>query len=456
MGNAIFSNLMKSAENATKDILKTISAIIDENSFVETDKFIYETTDLGEAVGEGVVSGFAHISDLRVGLFAMNSKVLKGSIGKANSKKIVKLINSSVSNNLPVIGILDTFGARFDEGIDAMEGYSEIFGALSNAYGMVPTTIVVKGADFGLSAYFCAVSDICIAYSNAQIATSSPLILAGNTKEDPAKICTSAFIAETSDVITNVVKNDKELGEILSTFLQTVCIPVGEEKDELNRVAKATSLKNTESVLSEIFDKESILKIRNSFAKEVKTGFARLGGISVGFAAVDGKLTADGATKITELLNTCESFSLPVINFVNCDGCETVAATDGKVIRAVSDMMFTYNSMSTPKLALIHGNAIGLGYTAFAAKNNFDYSIAWADAKIGVMESESAARLIYKDEISNAADKDKAIQKLSQTYSEENMLAPVVAQKGYIDNVIESTLSRPYLIAALQIYISKE
>lgn len=456
MSNAIFSNMTKNAELASKELMKTVLSVVDENSFVETDKFICDNTDLGEATGEGVVSGFAHIFDIRVGLFATNSKVLKGSIGRANARKIVKLIDSSVSAGLPVIGILDTAGARFGEGIDAMEGYAAIFAALGDAYGAVPTVMAVKGADFGLSSYFCAVTDLCVAYSGAQIATSSPLILAGNTKADPAKICTGAYLGENSDVVTNVVKSDKELKSVVSSFLNIAVSPVVESADDPNRTAKAAALKTVGDTLNEIFDKNSVLMLRENFAKEVKTGFARLGGIAVGFVATDGKLSREGAGKITELLNTCESFSLPVVNVVNCDGVVTTAETDGQTIRAVSDMLFTYNGISVPKLALVCGDAIGLGYTAFASKSNVDYSVAWASAKIGTVSGEAAAQLLYKDEIAQAKNKEQAAKKLAESYAEENLLAPSVAKKGYLDNVIEPALSRPYMIAALQIFANKE
>ncbi len=456
MSNAMFSNLKKSAESASKEVMKLITAISDEQSFVETDKFISVSTELGEAVGEGVVGGFAHISDIRVGLFATNPTVLKGSIGKANAKKIVKVISSATAAGLPVVGILDTAGARFGEGIDAMEGYAEIFRALSDAYGSVPTVIAVKGADFGLSSYFCAVTDLCIAYAGAQIASSSPLILAANTKADPAKICTGAYLSQKSDVVTNVVKDEKELKAAISTFLSMIVSPVAESADDPNRTAKAAALKKSDDILKEVFDKNTVFSVRNGYAEEVKTGFARLGGIAVGYVMTDGKLTGNGAGKVTELLNTCESFSLPVINLVSCDGVATSAETDGDTIRKISDMMFTYNNICVPKLALIYGNAIGAGYMAFAAKSTADYTVAWHDAKIGVIGGQAAAQLLYKDEIAKAAKKDQAEKKLAEAYAEENLSAPVVAKKGYLDNVIEPALSRPYMVAALQTYLSKE
>ena len=456
MSGAIYSNLKKNSENASKEIMKTVFAVIDDKSFVETDRFITEHTDLGEAVGEGVVSGFAHISEMRVALFATNHAVLKGSIGRANAKKIVRLITTAIECNLPLIGILDTEGARFSEGIEAMEGYADIYGALCDAYGNIPTVIAVKGADYGLSSYFCAVTDLCVAYAGAQIATSSPLLLAANTKEDAVKVCSGTKLSESGDIVTNVVKTDAELKTVLTDFFSVIERPYLDCDDDPNRTSKVAALKTPDDVIKAVFDKNSVFALRDKYAPEVKTGFARLNGDAVGFVLVDGKLSVEGAGKITELLNTCESFSVPIINLVNCDGVDTNLEKDGKVIRAVSDMMFTYRNVSAPKIALVYGKAVSVGYTAFVSKCVANYAVAWESAQIGVTNDENAARLIYKDEIAKAVNKEKTVEKLSKAYGEENTSAPAVARKGYLDNVIEPSLSRPYLIAALEIFTGKE
>lgn len=454
MGSVSLSSLMKNAENATKDVMKTVGALIDDRSFVETDRFVSENTDLGEAVGEGVVSGYARIGDRRVGLFATNPNVLKGSIGKTNAQKITKIIHNATATAMPIVGILDTAGARFNEGIDAMEGYAVVFRALSEAYGTVPTALIVKGVNFGLSSYFCRVADLCIGLKDAQIASSSPLILAANTKDDPQKICQSGSLAENAGVVTHVAANEKEAKTILQNFLSLICEQIAKSEDDPNRTAKS-ACKTLDALIGEVFDKGSVLALRESYAKEVRTGFARLDGVAVGYVGIDGKLTADGAGKVCELLNTCETFDLPIVNLVNCDGAYATLETDGVIIRELADMMFAYNSLSVPKLALIYGNAIGLGYTAFAAKACVDYSIAWENAKIGTIAGEAAAQLLYKEELAAAPDKEKAAQKLAKAYSEENLVASVVAAKGYLDNVIDPVLSRPYLIAALQTFIAE-
>lgn len=133
---------------ASKDVYALIDKITDEQSFVETDKFIGSGTSLGYAAGEGVVSGIASVDDIQVGIFAINGKILLGGIGKSNAEKISKCVANAVKMSAPVIGVIDTSGARFAEGIEALEGYGKIIEAFSGAYGMVPTILVVKGQQF--------------------------------------------------------------------------------------------------------------------------------------------------------------------------------------------------------------------------------------------------------------------------------------------------------------------
>ena len=199
---------------ASKDVYALIDKITDEQSFVETDKFIGSGTSLGYAAGEGVVSGIASVDDIQVGIFAINGKVLLGGIGKSNAEKISKCVANAVKMSAPVIGVIDTSGARFAEGIEALEGYGKIIEAFSGAYGMVPTILVVKGNNFGSLSYLPAMCDFTVCYEKSVSATSSPLILAAQSTADVASVGTAKIMA-VNGVSSFTVKNDGGLGELI-------------------------------------------------------------------------------------------------------------------------------------------------------------------------------------------------------------------------------------------------
>ena len=441
-------------KTANKGVNALIDTLADDKSFVECDRFVRSETELGDAVGEGVVSGFAVVNGIGANVFAINGEVLKGGIGKRNADKIVKCVDNAVKSGNPLIGIFDTSGARFAEGIEALEGYGKIINAFSGAYGRVPVISVVKGNNFGLSSYLCAVCDVCIGYEKSAAATASPLVISAKAGIDQNKVGTAAVHSKSTGLYAITVKNDKELKKAVGDILNVLICDVCDTGDDSNRVAK--SLKSGAKVdllIKEIFDNGTFIGLRSEFAPEVVTGFARIGGQSVGVVAATDKLTSNACVKIGELLNACETYSLPVINLVDCKGVVADAAQEnGALIRETANVMYLYSQLSVPKIALVTGSAIGAGYTAFCSKSFTDYTLAWPDAQIGAIEAVSAAQLLYADDIAKAKNKDAAAKKLADAYAEENTVAAVVSAKGYIDNVIEPSFSRQYVISALQMF----
>lgn len=449
------------AKSESTEIYDLIKSITDESSFVETLTLVQGKSSLSEPAGEGVVSGFATIDDIQVGIFANNGAVMSGSIGKKSAKKISKCVEDALKMNVPIIGILDTSGARFGEGIKAMEGYGGIIKAMSLAYGNVPTIVVLKGNSFGMVSYIASCCDYCVAYEKARIATSSPLILASKTKVDETKIGTVETHTVESGLISAVVKSDDELRAKITSILGYLLNPIIDSEDDANRICEnLTSSSKVKQVISEVFDKNSFTELKAEYAGEVITGFARLNGVACGIVAnnseVNDRLTAKGAREISDLLTTCINFKLPIVNLVDCSGVENdLSSENDSLIRDVSDMLYYYNICDNAKISVIIGKAIGLGYVAFASKRSFDYSVAWESAYIGMLDSLATADLLYADEIAKAKDKAVAEKELANKYAEENGSATVVAESGYIDNVILPSLTRQYLIAAVMMYSAK-
>ncbi len=446
------------AKNKNSEIYDLIKSITDESSFMETLTLVQGKSSLEEPAGEGVVSGFATIGDIQVGIFANNFDVLSGSIGKKSAKKISKCIEDSIKMNIPVIGILETSGARFGEGIKAMEGYGGIIKAMSKAYGTIPTILVLKGNCYGMSSYFTSYCDCCISFDNARLATSSPLIIASRTKVDEAKVGNIGVLTSENGLVSIVVKNGEELKNKIVEILDYLLLPDIDSDDDANRVCsnlKADS--KIDDIIKEVFDKDSFMELKPDYAKEAITGFARLNGISVGIVAnnstISDRLTAKGASKITDFLTTCISFGLPIVNLVDCAGAENnLASENDSLVRDIGDMLYCYNACDNAKISVIIGKAIGIGYVAFASKRVFDYTIAWESAYIGMLDSIATADLLYADEIAKAKDKEQAEREFAKQYSEENCSATVVAESGYLDNVILPSLTRQYLIEAVMMY----
>ncbi|MCM1367401.1 MAG: hypothetical protein NC184_01125 [Roseburia sp.] len=443
-------NIKKTLAAVNKNTLAFINSFIDEKSFVETDAFI--TSD-AESVGDGVVSGFAMLDGVAVCLFATNHDVLKGSVGALNAKKITRAVNNAVRADKPIIAVWDTSGARFAEGIDCLDGYCEILRAFAVAYGEVPIISVIKGNNLGISSYVAGVSDFVIAVSGSVVASASPLVLAAKTGESEKTVGSAQKLAA-NGIITNIVK-ESELRGVISRALKAFCGDQ-ESADDPNRVCKGLKAGvGCDVVIKEVFDKGSFLPVRADFAPVAVTGFATLCGINVGVVATDikvsdGRLTADACVKICEFLNSCENAECPVVFLTDCSGTE-LTENDARLIRDMSDLIYRVNTLDVDTFAVVYGKAIGAAYTALVSP--CEYKIAWDIAQVGALESESAARLLYADEIKSAKNKDKTAEKLAAAYAEENCSAVVLARKGHFDNVIEPNSTRAYLSAALLAHV---
>ena len=200
-----------------------------------------------------------------------------------------------------------------------------------------------------------------------------------------------------------------------------------------------------------MFDKDYCIELGKGYAPEVVTAIGRIGGYSAAAIIFNGEngvaLTKENVYKVKEFLYYCDDNDLPVITFVNTLGIEeNTKVSNSTVLKEITNLV---NALKTemPRINVVYGKAIGLGYTLFASKAfGADYTYAFANAQIGLFNSEVGARL----EIAGSNEK---IDAAMERYTEETMDAFNAARNGYIDNVIEPQFVRQYLIAAIQTLI---
>ena len=443
---------LKSAKSklaaANKEITGFIGAFVDDSSFVETDAFVCSQNDFGEMPSEGVVSGIATIDSRYVCVFATNPEVLKGSIGAVNAKKIVRTVNNAVKTGRPLIAVLDTSGARITEGLECLEGYADIFKSFTVASANVPVITVVKGKNLGHLSYLTSMSDFIIACPDAVSASASPLVISAQTGLPEKEVGSSKKLAE-NGMVTHIAKKT-ELRALITDLLSVCCDTEKSSKDDPNRVCKGLKAGvNAQAVINQIIDDKKFIPVASEYAKSVTTGFAYLSEMPVGIVAVQGKLTAKASTKINDFLHLCDKIEKSVIFLVDCSGSEITAA-DADLMRDMSMLIDEINVFDQTKISVVFGKAGGIAYTALVSL--CDYKIAWEDASASVLESESAARLLYSDEIAKAKDKDKSAAKFASAYAEENASAMVVALSGHFDNVVNPNHTRAYLINTLMAF----
>lgn len=432
-------------ERAGKGIRAEIAALSDEDSFVELAAFSFSKDAFyGEdAQGEGVVTGFATVDGYPFYIVAQNFDVSFGGLTKANCNKIARTLNAAEKNETPVIYLLHSQGVRVGEGVEALEGISELLLKATQLKGTVLQFAVLLGEVYGSSAALASLCDGVFFTEKSALSLASPLVLSARAGKH-LKATEVGGLKALGDALlpTIEVKDVRAAAEKIAKISQIVNLPVMDA--ELNDPAPALNKKADAKAVASLL--ENGVELGANSHPEVRTILGRLGGISVAAVVFDDvKLTAANMKKIRNFAEFACCFGLPFVTFVDCTGVEETLATNNSALyREIAEYLSMLDAIDTAKVAVVTGKAIGLGYSLFAAKSvGFDYTFALATSEIALFESAAGAQIVYSNEKADAG-------KLAALYAEEHADPVNAAKGGYLDNIIEPQFTKQYLIAALQ------
>ncbi len=444
--------------NESGEIRKKISELIDADSFVELQSYSYTRNDFyGDGVyGEGVVTGFATINDMPVYVVALNGEALGGGLGLGNCKKIVNCLEKALTASTPVVYLLSSQGILAGEGVDALEGVAMLLSKAQELKGVVPQFAVCYGKVLGSCTLLVAECDYAYYLKGACVAFNSPLVIAAKSGEnyDEAKIGGAengnGVCDFTADDMTGVRNGIVDILEVLPEFGGVYA----ETSDDGNRNAPSLNEKAcAKCLISAVFDDGKFIELNKNFAKEVVTGIGRVGGYSAAAVIFNGEdgveLTKCNIEKVKEFLYYANDNGLPVLTFVNTLGLKQDSKTNAStVLASVSNLINALNyTCDVPKINVIYGKAIGLGYTLFGTKAyGADYSFAFATSEIGAVSLEVGAEMEYATAKGNK-------EELKEKFVSIELDPFKAAKGGFIDDVIEPQYVRQYLIATLQMLI---
>jgi methylmalonyl-CoA carboxyltransferase large subunit len=207
-------------------------------------------------------------------------------------------------------------------------------------------------------------------------------------------------------------------------------------------------------------DSQDFLEIQDSFAENIVVGFGRIGGFSVGVIAnqpmvLGGALDINASDKSSRFIRFCNAFNIPLVTFVDVPGFMPGLQQEyGGIIRHGAKMLFSYSAATVPKLTVILRKAYGGAYLAMCGKDlGADRAVAWPTAEIAVMGAEGAVEVVFRKEITEAADPTARRKELIDDYRGTFASPFVAASRRLIDDIIEPAATRRYLatsLAALQ------
>ena len=430
--------------------------------------------------GDGVITGVGYVNGRPVAAFSQDFTIGGGAVGRIHAKKICDLMDYAKQSGMPVLGINDSGGARIQEGDDSLSGYGQVFFRNVLLSGVVPQVSIIAGPCAGGAAYSPALTDfIIMTRNNAQMFICGPEVIKAATGEVVTMDQVGSAMAHAS-VSGNVhfVANDEahalEIAKKLFAFLPSnnVMDPphrptpslILESDPGMNELVPADPKAplDVQKVIARLVDDADFLEVHKDWAKNIVVGFARIEGIVVGIIANQpmvkaGTLDIDSSDKGARFIRFCNVFNIPVVTLVDIPGfMPGLAQERGGIIRHGAKMLFAYASATVPKITVIMRKAYGGAYLAMCSSDmGADLVYAWPCAEIAVMGADGAAKILFKREISAAADPKAKEKELAAEYRDKFASPYTAARKGMITDVIEPAQTRSIVALALRNTLSK-
>jgi len=462
-----------------------IELLLDKGSFRELDAFAVHrernfNMDKSRILGDSVVTGWGTVDGRLVYIFSQDFTVFGGSLGEVHAEKIVKIMDMAIRNGAPVIGLNDSGGARIQEGVVSLGGYADIFLRNTMASGVVPQISAIMGPCAGGAVYSPALTDFII-----MVKESSHMFITG---PDVVKTVTGEDVtfeelggAKTHTEVSGVahLAADSEADALFLIREMMSYLPSNNMEDPPFKPSKDDNLR-TEAALDTlvpdspnkpydikdaihlIVDDGVFYEIQEEYAANIVIGFARLGGFSVGIVAnqpmvLAGVLDIKSSEKAGRFVRFCDAFNIPIITFVDVPGFLPGTAEEyGGIIRNGAKLLYAYCEATVPKITIITRKAYGGAYDVMSSKHiRADLNLAWPSAEIAVMGPDGAVNIIFRRELAEAEDPDKRRAELVAEYKANFANPYAAARRGYIDDIIEPSQTRPRLINALNMLQNK-
>ncbi|MFY0653665.1 MAG: acyl-CoA carboxylase subunit beta [Cyclobacteriaceae bacterium] len=462
-----------------------IDLLLDPGTFQEVGKLVtHRATDFGlekqKYLGDGVVTGYGEIDGRLVYLFSQDFTIFGGSLSEAYAEKIVKIMDMSMKNGAPVIGLNDSGGARIQEGVVSLGGYADIFYRNTLASGVVPQISAIMGPCAGGAVYSPAITDFIMMVENSSyMFVTGPNVVKTVTQEDvTSEELGGASAHSTKSGVThfscaNEVECIKNIRRLLSYMPQnceeeTERFPYNSEKSEVREVldsivpASPNQPYDIKEVIDGIVDADSFLEVHKDFAENIVVGFARLAGRSIGIvanqpASLAGVLDIDSSTKGARFVRFCDCFNIPLLVLEDVPGF--LPGTDQEwnaIITNGAKLLYAFSEATVPRVTVITRKAYGGAYDVMNSKHiGADVNYAWPTAEIAVMGAKGAAEIIFRKEIKDAEDPEVELQEKIDEYTEKFANPYIAASRGYIDEVILPHNTRLKLIASFKMLENK-
>lgn len=462
-----------------------VNYFLDEGSFEEMGALVtHRTTDFGmdEEIyyGDGVVTGHGTVDGRPVFVYAQDFTVFGGALSETHAEKICKVMDLALKVGAPIVGLNDSGGARIQEGVRSLGGYADIFHRNVQASGVVPQISAIMGPCAGGAVYSPAMTDFTIMVEGTSyMFVTGPNVVKTVTNEEVSseELGGAATHASKSGVAHRTASNDASCLDDIRKLLDYLpqnnrekahpkpFEPEDEIREELSTAVPDNSNKpyDMHVVIQGIIDKGSFYEIHRDFAENIITGFARLGGRSIGIVAnqplfLAGVLDVGSSKKAARFTRFCDAFNIPLLVLVDVPGF--LPGTDQEwngIITEGAKLLYALSEATVPRVTVITRKAYGGAYDVMNSKHiGADFNFAWPGAEIAVMGAKGASEIIFKREIEDAENPEEQLMEREAEYAEKFANPYRAAARGFVDEVILPRDTRRKLLKSFALLDKKK
>lgn len=463
-----------------------IELLFDKQTFVEIDGFskpLPTDSTFGkvlEAFGDGVIIGHGKISGRTTFVYSQDFTVMGGSLGSVHATKIANIQDMALKMGAPIVGIIDSGGARIQEGVASLAGYAAIFRRNVQSSGVIPQISVIMGPAAGGAVYSPSITDFIFMTNNTSyMFVTGPNVVKEVLNEDVSiDELGGAHIHTKKSGVAQFVYEDEEntflgvkklLSYLPSNNLENPPVLEGCDKNilpdtKLRDIVPDDTNKpyDVKEAIRLIVDKESFFEVNENYAQNVVIGFGRLLGRPLGILAnqpkvLAGTLDINSSVKGARFIRFCDCFNIPILTLEDVPGfLPGIDQEHNGIIRHGAKLLYAYADSTVPKITIILRKSYGGAYCVMNSKNlGGDFNFAWPTAEIAVMGPEGAVSILYRQELLESEDPAKLKKELALRYRDEIANPYIADEKGYIDKVIDPADTRKILATAFEALTNK-
>lgn len=469
-----------------------IFALLDPGSFEELDDLVtHRCQDFGmseqKVLGDSVVTGVGKIHGRNVCVYSQDFTVSGGSLSSAHAAKICKVMDLALKLGCPMIGINDSGGARIQEGVESLGGYADIFFRNTRASGVIPQISLIMGPCAGGAVYSPAITDFVFMVDQSSFMfVTGPDVIKTVTHEEVSKEALGGAEAHAtkSGVAHKVFENEAQAIQGVRDLIQFLpdnhmdgCYEIGavggdsggeSARGDLQELIPENPNKpyDMAEVIRYLSDDQKFFEIHENHARNILTGFIRMGGMSVGVVAnqpnhLAGCLDIHASLKGARFVRFCDAFRIPILSLVDVPGfLPGVAQEHNGIIRHGAKLLYAYAEATVPRITLITRKAYGGAYVVMSCKQlGSDFNFALPQSEIAVMGAEGAIQILYRKELQVAQEKGKLDEKRAEIlqYYRSTIANPYkAAERGDLDKVLLPAEVRSTLIRSLKLLKNKK